>query len=571
VVGLVVLALVGASIVTGLPDNPATGAGQWLPADGHRVLYTQADTAGGWYAEWSRPDIYSLIQSDLLAFPVWLSKADAGASAQFLRWHSLQADPAGDTTRLTDRLWTVEPDGLRTAIAVDTTDQDGNLQVQVMVPGRLDLPAAVAAGDQWTSTGTVWSWNSESSQFDEATYEAGFTASPAAGEGLPGGCLDIVMDQAIAGQSDTERTTWCPGSGVVAFSGTTGWWAASTAVPPASVGSEDTFDWATADALEFTPLAVNQGGNTLTLNPVAPPGLLQGGALFAGKLQPDLLAVSTDGEPRVVWATRPGGTLTTAATLDGITMVATTQRTLVAYNGQGRWLWESRLPDVSVVPPVLFDGRVIVVTLDGTVLALDPATGDLAWTADVGAEIRATPVSSSGHLLVANQAGALTSLDGDGQTEWAKEVGVPESLAVSPGPDPVIVYGEHNSAALTAYSLADGHQVWRSRVYQTPRQLIALDAVVVLRDDTATLGVDWWTGQVVWRWSRQVTAAGLGGGDRVLLLADTDLVLLSADGREVRSWPHQLGHVTGTTPYLVATQGAVLAYGEQGAALGVTS
>jgi len=573
-VGLVVTALIGASFLTGLPATSASGVTSWLPVDGQRVLFAQPGSPGGKFAEWSRPAIYSLIQSDLLAFPLWEKKTGADASTEFLRLHTIQADANGASTGLSDRLWTVEPAGLRTAIDVDISD-DGesvNMYVGVMVPGRLDLPSDATPGDTWTSTGSVWTWDAESGNFLEVPYSAQFEATAAADAALPAGCLDVLMHEQVSSLTNTELRTWCPASGVVGFADTTGVWAASADIPAAKVDTEDVFDWGKADSLDFSPLAVNQGGDSLILSPVSPPGLLQGGALFAGKLQPDLLAISTDkAMPKVVWAARPGGALTASATLRGISMVATTQRLIVAYNNEGRWLWQTTLPDVSSVPPVLFGDRVVVAALDGSVTALDPATGAPAWTTNLGAEIRIKPISSGERLLVADQAGVLTCLDGDGNTVWAKEAGVPESLAVSGGAEPVIVYGESGSAVLKAYSLADGHQVWRSRVFKTPTDLIALNSVVVMRDNSAVLGIDWQTGSVLWRWTSQVTAAGIGGGDRVLLLTETELVLLAGDGTEVKTWPHQLGHVTGTTPYLVTTQGAVLAYGEHGAEIGVTS
>jgi len=566
-VGLVMLALVGASIATGSQARSATSVEQWLPADGHRVLFAQTGIEDGKYAEWSRPDMYSLVQSDLLAFSYWSGKASAQQSTQFLRLHAIQADATGTSTGLSDRLWTVESDGLRTAVDVDIKDDNagGALAVLVMVPGRLDLPSGVSSGDHWTSTGSVWTWNTAAVSFDESTYTASFDAAPAS-EGA--GCLIISMEQTIGDLTSTESNTWCPGLGITGFDGSTGAWLPSASIPPAAVETDEAFDWASADSLEFRPWAINEIG-TVIVNPVSPPGLLQDGVIFAGKLQPDVLAVSTDGNaPKVVWAARPGGTLTASATLDSITFVASTNRQLVAYNNEGRWLWQSQLSDVSVVPPVLFDGLLVVVTLDGSVLALDPSTGVPTWTANLGAEIRSLPVTADGRLLVADQAGVLTSLDGNGRTQWAKDVGVPVSMAVSPGTDPVVVFAEANSSVLTAYSLADGSPVWRTRVFQTPRQLFALNTVLVMRDDYTIRGIEWSSGTIVWQWDRQMTATGIGGGDRLLLLTDTDLVLLADDGSEVRSWPHQLGHVTGTTTYLVATTGSVLVYCEDTAAIG---
>jgi len=564
---LLVLAVVAVTVGLGRPAPIAAGVAAWLPADGHRVRFASPASPGVAFAEWSTPDVFTLIQAAILGFPDWLGSTSLDASSTaYARLHTVLAGPDGTRTEVSDRLWTLGTDGARAAIEEDTTSARSN--VTVLVPGRLDLPSDLAIGDHWTSEGTArtWDWDKTGGAFVETPYRADFRAFDA-GQG----CVEIVMDQRMRDTSRTERRTWCPGAGIAEFADAVGTWSPTDAGPPVHVDADQPFAWGDADSLKFTPRAVNQLGvpGNIQLNPVSVPGLLDGGAVVAGRLQPDVLGLVTrDAKAQVVWSARPGGMLAAAATLGGVTFVTTTAKQVVAYNNEGRWLWEARLGDLSVVAPVRIGDWVVVAALDGSVTAFDMATGAPEWRADLGAEIRSPLVVADDRLLVANQDGALVCLDAEGAQVWAVDAGVPSSMAVSPGADPVVVYGADGSMTLVAYSLADGRAVWRHRVYQNPHDLIALDSVVVVRDDDMTLGVDWTTGAVRWQWAAERTVVGLGGGQRALLLADADLVLIDADGRAVRTWPHNLGHVTRSTAFLAAAGKTVLAYGPSGMQIG---
>ena len=531
-----------------------------MPADGHRVAWASATSPDLKYVEWSRPGPVTLYQSNLTAFTYWLSVANVDMSlTQFAHLNVLQANPAGVSDAQMDDLWTLDAAGAQAVIEneVDVTGPQPQVSIAVMQPGRLDLPAHLGAGDRWTSTGTAYVWDAAQNAIVQKPYTADFqaAAAPAAGPG----CLAVTMTQVTGGSSTTEARTWCPGQGIVALSRDAGTWTPTANRQPATLTPAQPFDWSTAAQLEFSPLDINQSNTVLA--PLSAPGLASGRAVFVTQLLAGAFGVDLTGDqPSVASAASPGGTPTAFALLDGLTVVATTNRQMVAYNEDLRWVWQVDLSDLAVVSPVQFGDEVVVALLDGSVTAFDLASGQVAWRVDLGSEIRFAPVVAGDRLLVATQSGRLTCLDETGQVVWNQDVGVPTSLAVSPGPDPVVAYGADNSVVLRGYSLADGHQVWRNRVYQDARDLVALDSVVVLRDNDATLGIDWKTGSVVWRWSGQRSAAAIGGGQSVLLLGDTDLVLLGANGQLERTWPHGIDQVSGHTSYLVAADGTVLVY-----------
>ncbi|MEA4945883.1 MAG: PQQ-binding-like beta-propeller repeat protein [Propionicimonas sp.] len=569
VIGLTLIGLASATSLVGRPTPPETaGVAGWLPSDGSRARFAQPGNSDVLFSEWSRPEPLSLGLSDLIVLPFW--KQDTALNwldVPIVRLRTIAAGPDGQATGQSDLLWTLEADGARTAI-----DSAFPGEVSYFVPGRLDLPSGVRDGDTWSSRGTVHNWDDAAGAFLATPYRADFRAGAPSDPGQARrGCLEVAMTQQTGDRTADERRTWCPGEGIVGFTGTDQTWTLTMDGPPVQLGTSVAFDWNTADNLEFTRHAINRAPEpgSLSLFPVSPPGLLGGGAVLALQAQPELVGVNTEVDPlAVTWGARPGGTPTAAATMAGISLVATIERHVVAYNSQGRWLWEAPLSDLAVVPPVRFGDRAVLVTLDGAVTAFELTTGTQAWRTELGAEIRSLPVAAGDRLLVGNQAGALACLDTAGNQQWVIDAGVPRSLAVSAGPDPVVVFGENGSVVLRGYSLADGSQLWRNRLYQDARDLIALDSLVVVRDDDVTLGIDPASGESLWTWSGQRTLTGTGGGRRVLLMSETSLVLLDDQGRPVRQWPHDLGQVAATSRFLTTSGDTVLAYGPRSLEVG---
>ncbi|MDQ7994086.1 MAG: PQQ-binding-like beta-propeller repeat protein, partial [Propionicimonas sp.] len=252
----------------------------------------------------------------------------------------------------------------------------------------------------------------------------------------------------------------------------------------------------------------------------------------------------------------------------GLTVVATTGRRLVAYGAGGQWLWEVPLSDIARVAPVPLGATLVVATLDGEVTGLDLASGAEAWRTQVAAEVRDPLVTAGDRLLVADQSGALTCLDAAGSELWAVDAGAARSVAVSSGASPVVVVGREDSPVVRGYALADGERVWELRHYDDAREIVAIGDRFLLRDTDRSTAVDAATGAPAWTWSQQRSWAAVGGGDRVLLLTDTDLVLLDDAGAVVGRWPHALGDVSQSSSFLAAAEGLVVAYGPLGMTVG---
>lgn len=555
--------LVASTAITGSAAQASTGAAALVPADSHRVIYAAPGHTELRYSEWSQVGATGMIQTSLMGFANWANKTAVDLfHTQYVRQRTMAAGADGESTAMYDNMWTLEADGLRADIEVSMSA--AAFSVSLLVPGRLDLPANVKPGDTWTSQGTSYDWSNDASAFVPSPFEASFTAAAPADPLLAAqGCISVAMTQTSA----NSTRTWCPGLGVVTFTDATGEWALTPDAPPAQVDQPTPFDWAAASQLSFTSYDLTNGPS---LYSVSPPGLVQGGTVMAQKYTSDVYGIDLTGDaPQISWNTRPGGTPTAAATLGGITLVANTDRQLVAYAADGRWLWQTTTSDIVVAPPVRMGGRAIVASLDGSVAAVDLATGATVWTTGLGAAIRVSPVVAGDAILISNQSGGLVCLNADGKQSWVADAGTARSMAVSPGPDPVVVFESTDRVVLCAYSMDDGHEVWHNRIYHDARDMIGLDRVVVVRDNDATLGVDWATGAVLWQYSAERTIAGAGGGSAVLLVGQSDFVLLDANGNQEQAWPHHFDSVFMGAFYFAVGGNQVLAYSGDTLEIGV--
>ncbi len=562
-VGAVVAVLLLATATLGQPVAfPASGAGGWLPADGTRQRFAGPD--GTVATEWALDRAIGLVGSGPPAFSTWLGLTSLDwQTAALARRSTVTTAASGQVTGRTDTMFSVAGDGVRTEVEAPVPGT-----ARIFVPGRLDVPEGLAIGRTWSSEGVVALQDGDTTG---RAYRADYTAERPAR--VAAGCVVVAMRLQVTGEPDEEnRRTWCRGEGIVGYTDAAGTWQPTDVAPPVTAPPGAGFDWSSADRLSFSSRAVNQPGIGIAyVSPVTPPGVLPDGTLvFTNGVVGDVIALdaATD-PPPAAWRARPGGHNTAAATFGGITVAAGTARRLVAYGPSGQWLWQQRLDDLAVVAPARLDDLVVVATLDGAVTAYDLATGTQRWRRTVAAEVRVAPVVADGRVLVVDQSGQLTCLDASGAEQWTSDVGRIAYFGVSAGDAPVVVLPSSDGPHVQGLSLVDGSRVWRVRESVTTHDVIVLDSAVVLRDYDEAAALDPATGARRWTWRGARTYAGIGGGDRMLLLTADRLVLVDGNGREVRGWPVSIGDVTGSTAYLTAAGGRVLGYGPTGIVVGV--
>jgi outer membrane protein assembly factor BamB len=180
------------------------------------------------------------------------------------------------------------------------------------------------------------------------------------------------------------------------------------------------------------------------------------------------------------------------------------------------------------------DGLVVVGGLEGDVLALDAATGDVKWQAKVGTEVVAAPAIGQGLVLVRSIDGRVTAFDaasGERRWFWQKET---PPLTVRGNGSPLLVPGGafvgNDDGTLTALGLSNGGQLWEQMVStgegRTELDRMAdVDGTPVLDGATVyatsykgqTLAIDGPTSQPLW--THDVGGAGSVGvaSDRVVV------------------------------------------------------
>jgi outer membrane protein assembly factor BamB len=562
VVGALVLASAAAGRPPGVTSTPAS---RFLPADGQRVRY--ASPSGTRTGDWAVDALPALFGQGPSQLKSWLAVTELDwKQAVVTRLSTVEADGAGTVTGRRDDFYSVTGDGIRAEVSVS-----GDGTTELFVPGRLDLSATPSKDRTWSSEGAL-GVISPGREPVTHSYHVDYASAAATGTGLAG-CIVVTARQRLDEQEPTtSQNTWCPGRGVVGFTSADGTSWASTAAPEAvDPGPAEVFDWSAADRLTFSARRINNVGDSMLLSLTqAPVGLPDGTAVAIQNTYADLVAVDTSAAvPDSRWRARPGGRPTSIAAINSLTVVATTGRELVAYGAAGDWRWSAPLSDLTMVPPVRIGDVVAVAALDGSVTGYDLSTGTQRWRRVVGIEIR-TPMAAFGdRLVVIDQAGTLACLDESGTQLWETDAGTSETVAVTTGAEPVVVVPAGDAPRISAFSLADGRQAWQVRTPIVARSLVGLDGQVVVRDGNRTVAMDAATGTTRWTWDAERTHNATGGGDRVLLVTGSRVVLLDGTGRQVREWPLSLGVIDDNT-WLTTSAGHVLLFGAQGMLLGVT-
>jgi outer membrane protein assembly factor BamB len=519
-------------------------AADFVPADGFRLRFLDAGSRFVMTGEWARDETVAILGSGPEVFGHWVNVAASDpTSVGYARW--TRTDVGSGTVRRSEALLTIEPAGVLTNAV-----RHGGLSY-AYVPGKVTLTGDVRDGAAWQSTGVVRPFTPPG--FGPPTpYEARFRAiaAPEAGKG----CLTVTEIETIGSASPVTTTaTWCPGQGIVAMAAKDGSWIANPANPATPVDSDvRPFDWGTVDRLQWTTTQVSHLGPSLvSQSPVAPPGALPDGTVvFANRVGRDLVAVrpGATSPETAQWQARPGGSITTAATLGSLTVAVTTERRAVAYGPVGEWLWSTDLDDIARIPPFPFAGGVAIVTLTGRLTLLEPDTGAERWTVDVGGEVGVPPIVTDGSLVVADSAGGIMRYSDSGGVLWRQSLpDAVDHMAVAGG---VIVVLPHLGSTLRGLDLDSGDVRWRRLLWTPPTGLSGHGDVVVARTDDSLMGLD--PGDGAERWRVPVAAVTVAGGPgRVLVLTASDLrVLSAADGGSIVRVP--LGLAAADMPQFVS-------------------
>jgi outer membrane protein assembly factor BamB len=143
---------------------------------------------------------------------------------------------------------------------------------------------------------------------------------------------------------------------------------------------------------------------------------------------------------------------------------------LDAASGKARWSIDTKA-ELAAGPGVR--GSLLAFgTSDGRVIALDAADGKVRWKSKVGGEVLAAPLVTSDRVFVRTVDGRLRALDAaTGKEQWSAEEIVPR-LSLRGNSPPVLAVDNvlvgFDSGKVVAYAVATGDVVWQAQV-STPR------------------------------------------------------------------------------------------------------
>jgi outer membrane protein assembly factor BamB len=209
-----------------------------------------------------------------------------------------------------------------------------------------------------------------------------------------------------------------------------------------------------------------------------------------------------------------------------------------------------------------YDGGWLFATLSsGTVIALNAASGTEVWNRSLLLPLRAPPTVSDGRLLVVSADNQVYALDGEtGQPLW-RHTGFLEGTGLLGGPSPAVgdsvVVVPYSSAEVYALRLENGRPLWNDTV-QRPRRtqglaeindidgmpVIDASRVYVAGYGGQTAAIDLLRGIRVWDIDlASIETPWLAGDFIYLLTARGEVVCLLRDNGRVR-WVSPLPHLT---------------------------
>lgn len=435
-----------------------------------------------------------------------------------------------------------------TAAGVVTAVERDDRYTLAFDPMRVDLPSDIAAGHSWTSTGKLSITQAkEDGAVVPYTYKAQAKADPAGT-----GCLRVTGTFQFGTSSDHVRIqVWCPGRGIVADEQDGARLAATASFPPEvdpRVGLKVRAPGPPArvgDSWTLSAPKVDFPGATAPIVE-GPPGFIGTSLLVHNAVGQGVTALSQrDGAIAIAWRTHPGGELTQLTGFGEIAVAATANRTLVAYDSQGQWLWQSGLPDVVTGPLLRLGDLVVAVSVDGTVGAYDLVSGAKAWEYSLPTQIEQPALIVGDGVVVLDASGTFVRLDAQGRVRWRTQApDGTEGFAMNEQGG--IAFG---GSWIWGISAPSGSQLWRQRTLLRPNAWIAAGTLACLADSHQIQAFDLRTGAQQW-------TAPLGpdrlltDGVAIVAWSSKQIVNLHSDGTLGTRW---------TTP---ATVGAIV--GERG-------
>ena len=236
----------------------------------------------------------------------------------------------------------------------------------------------------------------------------------------------------------------------------------------------------------------------------------------------NILNVSNVGDMQVRWtATTRGAVESSPAVANGVVYVGSGDDKVYAFNtATGQLIWSAAIgaPAAEVASsPAVANGAVYVGAPDGRLYAFNAATGQPIWNATTGNIINSSPAVANGMVYVGSEDYKLYAFNAaTGQPSWSAATGsyiIDSSPAIANG----MVYVGSEDGKLYAFNAATGQPTWSAAtgqpIYSSPA---VANGVVYVGSGNKLYALNAATGQPIWSaptngYSRRLLA---GRGER---------------------------------------------------------
>lgn len=509
VVAFMLLAAVTGFVQLDRQANPETAATRLVAEDGARTAFV----VGGQQVvlETSRRQIGAIITSG----PPGLIAGALDYKDTSLRWaRETETSQMGSLARLRKL----------GASGVMTTAEVTAHGVLRWTPGRLDLPAAIADGSTWTSSGIFSIVDPTNfASISETPYRARSRASVVSPT-----CLKVVREETRGTQVSTTTETWCEGRGIVAkdvdgasWQEVSQWSRPPLGERPQPLSLSVASGWTAT--VNSRPLPA-----PLVLTTNLPPARLGKGLVAAQYTSGDLMWITRDHQAGLL--AHPGGSVTSLAAVGDSVVAATTQRRLVSYSSAGLWRWTLQLPDIVVGPLASIGNQLFVADQSGQLHGVDADAGVVAWSWAAGEAITAGPVAAGRLVIGADSSDALFALDPAGSHLWTRNLDSPVQAVATDGNTVAVAAADR----LMVFD-ASGRPLGATRLTEDTSALVIVGGIIVRQaasglSSYSTLdATPGWTLGGTW-------GAPLALSDGIAVLGSGRAVLLDTAGHEVSSW-----------------------------------
>ncbi|WP_434759874.1 PQQ-binding-like beta-propeller repeat protein [Enemella sp. A6] len=520
---LVAIGMLAASLVAAAPSGRLEGgrAAELIGADGHSQVLAGPQGEQAEQREWAHLYGFEAFNGPYEFFYLPTLQDEGGMTLD----EALRTQWIRHTTTLADGsqahvLYSLDKTGLHLHLTM--TDK----LVIAYVPGRLDVPADVAPGDEWDFEGRMHVYEGKS-----YAYTSRADASEA--EEFGAECVRIRHTDEVEGIGEIEQNlVWCPGRGVVAD----GDLAVTEIDRPQREYVEQ--KWNPQNWKYQQPVSQQLEGNELRINPISQP-LGTTGRSAAPYTTQDVLAFDDNWIYRGV--NRPGGKVVAATQVQELSLIATSERTITAVTDTLWRRWQIEVPDVIVQLIPAGPDHFVSVNSNGRVSLHALDDGAVVWQRNYPGAADFAVTVRDGRVFVVSGRQQITALDqADGKTLGTVEL--PDNpVAVGGAGDLLVAVGD--SGRMFAFG-TDGTARWSTQTdgTQITAHIVVTDREVVYGDSDQVVGMDRETGQVVWRYdldARQLVT----DGEYLVVYAQSHLTVLRG-GEVMHQWALPVEYAT---------------------------